>query len=120
MLQSCAPQPPRAEVYAYWPLEDQSIVGSQQVPPCGSAADCVQAAPPLVEYHMICPEPGPLEPATTLLRSVGWIFTADSAAPVGEVTLTSVVSALVRSNSSCGVPRSWTTTKRPLRTCRPR
>ena len=42
------------------PFEDQSIVGSQQVLPCGRAAACVQVEPPLVEYHMIWPEPGPL------------------------------------------------------------
>jgi hypothetical protein len=49
MAQPLKPQLPRVAVWARVPAEFQSTVGSQQVPPRGSAAAWVQVSPPSVE-----------------------------------------------------------------------
>jgi hypothetical protein len=65
------------------PSGDQPTAGSQHVFASDTGPD--QLTPPLLEYHIFWPLPGPFVPAMTRLLFVGWIAIADSAAPAGVV-----------------------------------
>ena len=53
---------------------------------------------------MICPEPGPLEPAITRSVFTGLTLIADSAAPLGLETRTSPLKNFSTQNSFSGTP----------------